>query len=123
MRGPILVVDDDRDMQATIAAILEDEGFDVRLAGDGLDALAALETTRPALILLDITMPRMDGYAFAEELRRRGAHAAIPIVVLTADGRAEEKAARVGADAYLAKPFGLSELLDCVGQLLGRQTA
>ncbi len=116
MRGPILVVDDDRDMQATIAAILEDEGFDVRVAGDGLDALAALETARPALILLDLTMPRMDGYAFAAELRRRGQHLGIPIVVLTADGRAGEKAARVGADGYVAKPFSLDGLLAAVAR-------
>ena len=116
MHGPILVVDDDRDMQMTIAAILEDEGFDVRVAGDGLDALAALEATRPTLILLDITMPRMDGYAFAEELHRRGQHADIPIVVLTADGRAPEKAARVGADGYVAKPFTLDVLLAAVAR-------
>ena len=116
MRGPILVVGDDRDMQATIAAILEDDGYDVHVAGDGLAALAALETAAPALILLDITMPRMDGYAFAAELRRRGGHPGIPIVVLTADGRAGEKAARVGADGYVAKPFTLDGLLDAVAR-------
>jgi CheY-like chemotaxis protein len=116
MHGPILVVDDDVDMQATIAAILADEGYEVRVAGDGLDALSRIEEAPPALILLDITMPRMDGYAFADELRRRGQHPDIPIVVLTADGRAPEKAARVRAAGYVAKPFALTDLLDTVAR-------
>ena len=116
MRGPILVVDDDRDMQTTIAAILEDGGYDVRVAGDGLDALAEVEAARPTLILLDITMPRLDGYAFAAELHRRGQHADIPLVVLTADGRAPEKAAQVGANGYVAKPFTLDVLLAVVAR-------
>lgn len=65
-------------------------------------------------------MPRMDGFAFADELRRRRPDGETPILVLTADGRAEAKAERVGAQAYLAKPFSIPDLLDHVNRLLGR---
>ena len=111
MTATILVVDDDPLIQMTIGGILEDEGYTVVGAGDGLEALARLAELRPAAILLDITMPRMDGYAFATELARRGLREAVPVIVLTADGRAAEKAAQLGADGYLAKPFTLPTLL------------
>jgi CheY-like chemotaxis protein len=117
----ILVVDDDRSMQLTLASILEDDGYAVIVADDGLEALATLEVMQPHLIVLDVGLPRMDGYAFAAELARQGLRPQIPLVVITADGRAAEKAARVGADAFLAKPFALPELLACVSQLVGPQ--
>ena len=107
----ILVVDDDPDIQLTVRAILEDDGYTVVAAGDGLEALARLADVRPAAILLDMTMPRMDGYAFAAELDRRGMKDSPPVIVLTADGRAAEKANRVGARGYLTKPFTLTTLL------------
>ncbi len=110
----ILVVDDDPLIRLTVTGILEDDGYSVIDAGDGLEALevlATLDGVRPAAILLDITMPRMDGYTFVEELGRRGLRDAMPVIVLTADGRAPEKAARVGADGYLTKPFTLPTLL------------
>jgi CheY-like chemotaxis protein len=119
----ILVVDDDPLIRLTVTGILEDEGYTVVDAGDGLEALAVLATldgVRPAAILLDITMPRMDGYAFAEELGRRGLRDALPVIVLTADGRAAEKAARVGADGYLTKPFTLPTLLAEVARVVRR---
>jgi two-component system response regulator MprA len=115
----ILVVDDDTGLQVTISAILEDEGYTVMVADDGLDALDKLDAVRPALILLDIGMPRMDGYAFADALAGRGLRPVIPIIVLTADGRAPEKAARVGAEGYLAKPFTLTALLAAVERFTG----
>jgi CheY-like chemotaxis protein len=112
----ILVVDDDVGIQQTVREILEDEGYDVVVAGDGLDALAKLDGLFPALILLDITMPRIDGYAFADELRRLGLHGRLPMVVLTADGRARLKAERVGAAGYLHKPFTVEGLLAVVAR-------
>ena len=119
MNRTILVVDDDPDIRLTVAGILEDEGYAVVSAADGLDALAKLAETRPAAILLDIAMPRMDGYAFAAELARRGMRDSLPVIVLTADGRAPEKAARVGAQGYLSKPFILSTLLAEVTRVAG----
>src|SRR5579885_1306 len=105
MERPILVVDDDPGIRQTIADLLAEEGYLVTSAADGIDALDKLGAALPALILLDIAMPRMDGYAFSEELERRGLRPSIPVLVLTADARAQEKAARVGAASYLAKPF------------------
>lgn len=119
MAGTILVVDDDEAMRLTIAAILEDEGYQVVSAVDGRQALERLEQIQPAAILLDIAMPAMNGYQFADELRRRGLRATIPVIVITADGRAPQKAARVDADGYLAKPFSLVELVDEVRRVAG----
>lgn len=118
MSTTILVVDDDVSIQTTIGAILEDEGYRVMTAFDGVDALTKLGETSPDLILLDIGMPRMDGYTFADEMRRRGLSPGTPIVVVTADGRAPEKAARVGADGFLAKPFAMDTLLQQVEEVL-----
>lgn len=119
MKGTILVVDDDA-MQITISSILEDDGYEVVCAGNGLQALDQLDQVRPKVIVLDITMPEMNGYEFADELGRRGLRGAAPIMVVTADGRAPQKAARVGAEAYLAKPFLLDALLAEIGRLAAR---
>lgn len=118
LRGTILLVDDDRGLQQAIGAILEDEGYDVIPAFDGLDALEKLAERLPDLILLDIGMPNLDGLGLAEELRRRAVLPAIPILVLTADGNASTKARRVGAAGYLNKPFQLEELVLRVSELL-----
>lgn len=122
MSNTILVIDDDLDLQTTLCAILEDQGYEALAADDGLSALALLETARPDLILLDMGLPRMDGYAFAGELRRRGLRPQIRVLVLTADGRVREKAAQIEAEGFLAKPFALSELLEEIARLL-RQPA
>ncbi len=114
----ILVVDDDTSLQKTLTAILEDDGYAVDIAGDGVDALTVLTNRRPDLILLDVGMPRMDGFAFAEELGRRGLHPGIPIVVVTADGNARQKATRIGAETYLSKPFSVDALLRCIERLV-----
>jgi CheY-like chemotaxis protein len=120
MTTTILVVDDDPLIQLTVCGILEDEGYTVVCAGDGAEALAMLAEVQPTAILLDITMPRMDGYAFAAELVRRGLREALPVIVLTADGRAPEKAAQLGAEGYLAKPFTLPTLLAEVARVAGQ---
>jgi CheY-like chemotaxis protein len=118
------VVDDDPTMQRTITSILEDAGYAVECAAHGGEALTLLDQgSRPALVVLDITMPEMDGYAFAEELGRRGLRPGLAVLVITADGRASEKAARVGAEGYLAKPFDLVELVEAVGQLVRTDAA
>lgn len=116
MDRTVLVVEDDTDLQETLAELLEIEGYQVTVAKDGLDALAKLDDPPPAVILLDVMMPRMDGYAFADELQRRGLHPGIPILILTADGRAQQKAERIGAAGYLEKPFNLVDLLQQVAR-------
>jgi two-component system, OmpR family, response regulator MprA len=113
----ILVVDDDQGLQETLEAVLQFEGYDVVVAGDGLEALAALTARRPAVIVLDWAMPRMDGPTFAAALQERGLRPGIPVLLLTADGRARQKAAQVGAEGCMAKPFDMTELLDEVARL------
>jgi CheY-like chemotaxis protein len=107
----VLVVDDDPGLQEVLSDILTFEGYDVTVARDGLEALDALDQVDPAVILLDLAMPRMDGYTFAEELARRGLRPRYPIIVLTADGRAQQKAERLQADGVLEKPFAIPSLL------------
>lgn len=123
MSRTILVVDDDPGLQLTLRLILEDAGYHVVVAGNGREALATLAGTSPALIVLDIAMPEMDGIAFADELGRRGLRPAIPLVVITADGRAREKAARVAAEDCLGKPFALPALVAAVNRLVPTEAA
>ena len=110
----ILVIDDDPDILEALSEILESEGFGIHQARNGLEALEVLEPLRPDLILLDLMMPVMDGWEFAENIRRRPDWAEIPVIVLSADRNIEDKARQLGAVGYLAKPFELSELLSLV---------
>jgi CheY-like chemotaxis protein len=106
----VLVVDDDPDILEAICDILEAEGYEVARARHGEEALARVEDRRPAVILLDLMMPVMDGVAFAQALRLRPAVRDVPIVVISADGN-PQRAASVGASGYLAKPFDIEALL------------
>lgn len=107
-RTPILVVDDDPAIRDFVQLALEDEGYDVIVAVDGLDALEAIRNRRPGLILLDMRMPRMNGWEFAEVYRReRSPHA--PILIMTA-GR-DATLSEIGASGWLGKPFDLDQLI------------
>lgn len=113
----ILVVDDDPDILEALSDILLAEGFAVRRARNGQEALARLSPAPPDLILLDLMMPVMDGWQFAHELRSLGY--GTPLLVLSADQAVERHANQLLASAYLAKPFDLDELLGKVRQLVG----
>jgi CheY-like chemotaxis protein len=113
----VLVVDDEPDIRATVAAMLEIEGYTVAEAANGADALAAIERNRPDLILLDMRMPVLDGWGFAEESRRRGHR--IPIVVMTAARDAARWAGEIAATAFVAKPFGYDDLIRAVERAHG----
>jgi two-component system phosphate regulon response regulator PhoB len=114
----VFVIDDDPWIHEVLTMVLEDEGYVVVNARDGQEALEQLREHRPALIVLDWMMPRMNALAFTQELRRRGLQPYIPILLLTADGNATAKAAQIGADAYLTKPFDLPVLLDRVARTI-----
>jgi two-component system, chemotaxis family, chemotaxis protein CheY len=115
-RPLILVVDDDPDILDALSEILEAEGYEVDRARHGQEALSRLDQRHPDLILLDLMMPVMDGWEFAQALRRREDGAQVPVVVLSADRQAGAKARVVGARAFLAKPFELNELLRVVSE-------
>jgi len=118
-RPLVLVVDDDTDILEAICEVLEVEGYRVARARHGREALEAIDAEVPALILLDLMMPVMDGPSFARALRARSFAADVPIVVISADGN-PGRAVSVGARAYLAKPIDIEALLAQVTSLAGR---
>jgi CheY-like chemotaxis protein len=114
----VLVVDDDTSILDTVSSILSGEGYDVVSATSGAEALAAVARKQPLMILLDMRMPVMDGWAVARALREQGMN--VPIVVMTAAESAKRWADEVGAEGFLAKPFGLDELLATVERFYER---
>jgi two-component system chemotaxis response regulator CheY len=119
----VLVVDDDPDILEALSEILEAEGFEIRRARNGKEALERLEPDPPQLILLDLMMPVMDGWEFAQRMRQRPSVAGIPLIVLSADRNVGSKATDIGAVGHLAKPFELNDLLDMVRRSLGQAQA
>jgi CheY-like chemotaxis protein len=112
-RKTVLVVDDDDGIRQALAQALDEEGYHVVTADNGRTALACLARlpAPPAVILLDLMMPVLDGRGFLLERAREPAWANIPVVAITADGRAFSEAATLGAQAILAKPIPLAKLL------------
>jgi len=120
IKGRILVVDDDPLIRRLIATTLEDvAGFDLDEAGDGIEALAVAAAVAPAIIFLDIDMPRLDGIATCERLRELPETAKSTIVMLTAsnDDTASRRAEAAGADLFLTKPFSPLDLLRLVDRI------
>jgi CheY-like chemotaxis protein len=108
----ILLVEDDPDVSDMMALYLESEGYHVAAAANGQEALNYLERSgRPALILLDLMMPVMNGWEFRERLRQTPGLAQIPVVLLSADSKVPEEAARLGVASYLRKPVEFERLL------------
>lgn len=107
----ILIVEDEPAMAAGLRDNLEFEGFDVRIARDGEEALASVADARPDLILLDLMLPRRNGLDVCRELRRRDIR--VPIIMLTARGHETDKVVglEIGADDYVTKPFSVRELM------------
>ena len=109
----VMIVDDSLTVRKVTSRLLQREGFDVVTAKDGVDALQVLEDQTPDAILLDIEMPRMDGFEFTKAMKAERKNAHIPIIMITS--RTAEKhrnrAAELGVDLYLGKPYQEEELL------------
>lgn len=118
-RARILVVDDDSDLRRSLAELLEEEGYEVSCAKDGEEALRALSGAAPDAILLDLTMPVMDGWTFRDVQRGDSRLAAIPTVVISAAYSDPRAVQSLGAEAFLAKPFELSRLTETLQRVLG----
>jgi len=116
----ILIVEDELPMRTALQDVLQAEGYRVLAAADGEIGLKKAISEKPDLILLDIMMPRLDGYAVCQELRRLANP--VPIIMLTAKGQVEDRVTGLdaGADDYLVKPFSTEELLARVRALLRR---
>src|SRR5262249_46334364 len=108
----ILVVDDDAWILRMVTTVLEKRGYEVEVARDGEEGLAQAQASPPDLIISDVMMPRLDGWALVKQLRSRPELALVPVIFLTALGSDEDRIRgfRLGADDYLAKPFRFEEL-------------
>jgi len=123
--APILVVDDDAKIVRLVRTYLERDGFSVVTAADGPGALDAIETHQPALVVLDLMLPELDGRAVIRAVRRDEEAARTPILVLSARSSTIDRIAGLedGADDYLPKPFSPAELVLRVKSILRRTTA
>lgn len=120
----VLIIEDDEAISEAIASLLEDCGYSSVRAADGRGGLEALRSgTKPSLILLDMAMPGMNGWRFREEQMKDADLAGIPVVVFTADSRAEDRARELGAAGWLRKPVDPLRLLSTVEKHCGPGSA
>ena len=117
--GKILVVDDDKNICELLRLYLVKEGFQVVLAGDGEEALARFSAENPDIILLDVMMPRLDGWQVCREIRKKSE---CPIIMITAKGETFDKVLglELGADDYVVKPFETKEIVARIKAVLRR---
>jgi pilus assembly protein CpaE len=122
MAAKILVVDDDPNVQRLLSYTLKQEGYEVVIAADGAEGFRLWGAENPALILLDVMLPKLDGYQVAAKVRAEEVDSHVPIIMLTAEAEVEQKirGLRAGADDYLVKPFHPAELLARIKSLLAR---
>jgi len=120
MTRRILIVDDEPNIVLSLEFLMQQSGFDVAVARDGEEALARMAAFRPDLVLLDIMLPKLNGYEVCQKLRANPDWDGVKVVMLSAKGRELEvsKGLALGADAYVTKPFSTRELIDQVRRLL-----
>ena len=119
MARKVLIVDDEPNIVTSLTFLMKKSGFETSVARDGDEALTEVERFRPDLVLLDVMMPRRDGFEVCQTLRAAG-QTGLKIILLTAKGRETEvaKGLAVGADAYVTKPFSTRDLVEQVTRLL-----
>jgi len=117
-RKRVLVIDDDMPLRGMLAAALRQHGFQVLLAGDGEEGQRALKIHDPNVILLDLAMPKVNGWDFLQRLQETGWLGRVPIIVLSAHLHVDPQAVlQMGVAAILPKPFNLPELIDLIEHL------
>jgi len=121
MAKRVLIADDEPNIVASLEFLMEQAGFEVRLAANGREALEVVAAFAPDLVLLDVMMPEMNGYEVCQRLKSDPATRAVKVVMLSAKGRDVERAKglELGADAYVTKPFSTRELVAQVRAMLG----
>ena len=120
MSKRVLIVDDEPNIVISLEFLMKREGFEVSVARDGSEALERIRGERPDLVVLDVMMPKLNGFEVCQAVRADPALAQTRIVMLTAKGREAEmnKGLALGADAYIAKPFSTRDLVARVKSLL-----
>jgi len=120
----VLIVDDEPNIVAALEFLLEKNGYQVRVAANGEEALGQLDAFAPDLVLLDVMVPKVSGYEVCQRMRARPEWRDIKIVMLSAKGREVEveKGMSLGADLYVTKPFSSAELVATIGKLLSPRT-
>jgi chemosensory pili system protein ChpA (sensor histidine kinase/response regulator) len=115
----ILVVDDSVTVRKVTTRLLERQGYEVRTAKDGVDAMAILQDYKPTVVLLDIEMPRMDGFEVATQMRHSSTLKDIPIIMITSrtGDKHRERAMAIGVTDYMGKPFQEEKLLGAISLL------
>ena len=116
----ILIVDDEEDIVDMLKYNLEKEGFDVKTASNGIECIKVASEFIPDLVLLDVMMPRPDGYEVCQKIRATPEWKDIPVIMLTAKGRdvEKQKGFAMGADDYITKPFSTQELVVKVREMI-----
>ncbi len=120
--GTVLLVEDSIAQRQVITCLLRESGLAVTVASNGVEALKMLQTSHPDLIVLDIVMPKMNGYEFCRYLRGNSKTRNLPVLMCSAKGEDYDRywALKQGADAYISKPFQPKELLLTVKQLIAK---
>jgi DNA-binding response OmpR family regulator len=121
MTKRVLIADDEPNIVASLEFLMEQAGFEVKVAANGQEALELVASFRPDLVLLDVMMPVKNGYEVCQSLKSDPATRAVKVVMLSAKGRDVEvaKGLELGADAYVTKPFSTKDLIAKVQELLG----
>lgn len=119
------MVDDSVTVRKVTSRFLERQGFNVVVAKDGIDAIDILQDTTPDMILLDIEMPRMDGFEVATQVRHNKHLKHIPIIMITSrtGEKHRERALEIGVNDYMGKPFQEQELLNKIQRILGKEVS
>lgn len=125
MAQSVLVVEDEPNIVLSLEFIMKQAGFEVRIAGDGEAALDAMKQQRPDLILLDVMLPKFNGYEVCQTIRANPDWRDVAIIMLSAKGRDSERlqGLAAGADDYVIKPFSNRDLLDRVKRFMGNGDA
>lgn len=120
MANRILIADDEQNIVISLEYLMRREGFEVSIAQDGDEAIAKIHAEQPDLVLLDVMMPKMNGFEVCQEIKSDPKLKGVRILMLTAKGRETEiaKGLALGADGYMTKPFSTKELVERIRALL-----
>ena len=118
----ILIVDDEPNIRLSLEFLMKKAGYEVRAAKDGEEALAEIARAKPDLVLLDVMMPKLDGFTVCQRIRAEPGWQSVRVIMLTARGRnvEREKGIALGADDYITKPFSTTDAIDRVAAVLAK---